>query len=436
MSSFDQFLKQKQNQPASPSQASPASVSPPPSVPTSGGHRTFAAPSLPGARPCQPILQQNPGSVWSRLEAALFAMESYFQQAGASLGIDAYIGRTNLFDYPFAVLFDCWVPIQPSDVFLTERFWLKVTLVPRPYHKYEIEYHVTAHDRGTEKVIGVFGALDAADVRSLIDHLVTRKPQPKLKAKLRASNESFDGERNEFVGTKEALLVRILGWIPIFGWIVRGIAYLIASSKGVAVRSSGRPEGDPRILVVYDSWQTVVFNAARGEAALRQDFQRSLAICPIPGLCHAVERIQYRQLDRLEEREQIVITAGRGVIYCQIYVFGTDLYLGWQSFLNRGRWVEEKLGQGRDEVTGRFVELRTVVRGTQGFSEYDYMDLNCLTEWTHAQLVSHTRQLLKNLQIDQEIDFKIIRGSRSAAGEVGEPQGEQPPAAGGFRRKS
>ena len=51
--------------------------------------------------------------------------------------------------------------------------------------------------------------------------------------------------------------------------------------------------------------------------------------------------------------------------------------------------------------------------GVQGLSEYDVMDLNCLTEWTHAQVVALTRQLLKELQIEQEINGKDLRGERS-----------------------
>ena len=122
-------------------------------------------------------------------------------------------------------------------------------------------------------------------------------------------------------------------------------------------------------------------------------------------------------LDSVEEREQIVLTAGRGIIYCQLYEFGADLYVGWQSFLNRGRWIESPVSSGVDRATGKRVEVKTVVPGTQALSEYDVMDLNCLTEWTHAQLVSLPRQLMKELQIDQEIDFKIIRGERSALNE-------------------
>ena len=76
--------------------------------------------------------------------------------------------------------------------------------------------------------------------------------------------------------------------------------------------------------------------------------------------------------------------------------------------------VESSVCRGVDRATGKTVEVRTVVPGVQGLSEYDVMDLNCLTEWTHAQVVALTRQLLKELQIEQEIDFKIYAVSVAA----------------------
>ena len=60
------------------------------------------------------------------------------------------------------------------------------------------------------------------------------------------------------------------------------------------------------------------------------------------------------------------------------------------------------------------VAVSTVVPGTQSISEYDLIDLSCLMEWTHAQLTNLAKRLLEELKIDQEIDFKIVRGERQS----------------------
>ena len=57
----------------------------------------------------------------------------------------------------------------------------------------------------------------------------------------------------------------------------------------------------------------------------------------------------------------------------------------------------------------------TVERAVQRTSEYDLVDVNCLLEWTHAQVTQVVRRYLKEREIDQEIDFTIIRGDRQSA---------------------
>jgi hypothetical protein len=405
---------------------------------------------------CQPILQRDPTNVWSKLEAARERIYTALQQACRAEGIECFVGRNNSFEYPAFTWFECWLPTPgSSDSELTERVWARITINPKPYHKFELEYAVEVHNRGRDKKWGVFGALTDSDVRAIVAHLVHQRSKPKLSLRLRQSNDSLirllDSKRNKPVGLRRSyvgmilqamivlavLLVLVLGYLQkeesglmvlsglFFG---SGFAVIIAASviysrQRVAVRSAGKSDKEPRTLLLYDFWQVVVFGAGASREILRDRFLNVLQGAPISGLSFAIERLQYLGLDRLEERDQIVLTAGRGIIYCQIYQFGADLYIGWQSFLNRGKWVEQKLERGIDRDSNQRVELRTVVPGTQAPSEYDWMDLNCLMEWTHAEITSLTRQLLKELQIDQEIDFKIVRSERRLETEAaGQPE--------------
>ena len=132
----------------------------------------------------------------------------------------------------------------------------------------------------------------------------------------------------------------------------------------------------------------------------------------------------YWGLDGKEEREQWVLTTNRAIVFCQIYRYGEDLYVGWDGHLNRGQWVEQSVGSGIDRASGDPLTIMRVVPGTQPTSEYDLSDLSCLMEWTHAQLVKLLKQLLDEKKIDQEIDFKIQRAGRGAVVRGGEASAE------------
>lgn len=80
--------------------------------------------------------------------------------------------------------------------------------------------------------------------------------------------------------------------------------------------------------------------------------------------------------------------------------------------MNLGTWRETSLRSGVDRSTGERVRLMTVEHANQWTNEYDLTDLNSLAEWTHAQVVQIVKHYLKEREIDQEIDFSIIRGER------------------------
>ncbi len=93
-----------------------------------------------------------------------------------------------------------------------------------------------------------------------------------------------------------------------------------------------------------------------------------------------------------------------------------------------GQWVEKTLAQGLDRESSQLVKVNTVEPGTQQVTEYDITDLSCVMEWTHAKLTKFVKDLMEERKIDQEIDFKILRGERqklSAPSESGGSQGKK-----------
>jgi hypothetical protein len=186
----------------------------------------------------------------------------------------------------------------------------------------------------------------------------------------------------------------------------------VAYRRPMLVRNSGRPVEEPRHLRYLDAWQTVLFDAHADAGLVKR---RVLELCNVPQekqLAMAVERIWYWGLDGKIEREQIVLRRGRGVVYCQIYGYGSDLYVGWDAHLNVGTWLEKTVASGIDRKSGQRVRLTTVTHADQPTTEYDLADLNCLLEWTHAQVTKVVKQYTEERKIDQEIDFTIIRGDR------------------------
>jgi hypothetical protein len=181
------------------------------------------------------------------------------------------------------------------------------------------------------------------------------------------------------------------------------------------VRSAGKPLAEPRFLSYLDAWQTVIFDAGADAARIRDQVLALLRHADRQRFTCAVERIWHWGLDGKAEREQIVLRHGRGLVFCQIYGYGSDLYVGWDAHLNVGTWTEKRVASGIDRGTGERVALMAVEPATQPAGEYDLVDLNCLLEWTHAQIAKVLKQYVKEREIDQEIDFTIIRGNRKDA---------------------
>jgi hypothetical protein len=214
---------------------------------------------------------------------------------------------------------------------------------------------------------------------------------------------------------------------------VVGIVGLVTISRAPRlVRSAGKPLSEPRFLSYLDAWQTVIFDAGHDVESIRKRVMSLFAHADRQRFTCAVERIWHWGLDGKIEREQIVLRHGRGVVFCQIYGYGSDLYVGWDAHLNIGTWREKQVSSGIDRDTKQRVTLMAVEPATQPTGEYDLVDLNCLLEWTHAQLAKVLKQYVKERQIDQEIDFTIIRGDRAHAANT--PEAGRKPRNRLFRR--
>ncbi len=394
-----------------------------------------ARPTAPLTQPlelldAQPILERRADNIWMHVQQARDELYDAFQHACAREGLNALVLKSGPFVYPMQVRFECWLPKQ--DRLVTERVAAVISLEPRPFHRYEWEYNLDINDRGkTKKYVGMW-RFGNNEVTQLVQYLLRRAVEPNFGSmQLRQSQIEFWKPANKINALKFdwlGLLPAALGVLGIltvaFGvgvllLIGAFVTYFLLNQRQSSVRSAGKPEGEPRELLRVDSWQVVVAGLGPDSATLRERFTHALEPPITNNFRHCVERIWYWGLDGKEEREQLVLSLGRAVVFCQIHRYDKELYVGWDAHVNLGQWAERTLVKGIDREANCLVHFNTVVPGTQRVSEYDITDVNCLLEWTHAKLTKLVRELMEERKIDQEIDFRIQRGDRQSLTNAG-----------------
>jgi hypothetical protein len=109
--------------------------------------------------------------------------------------------------------------------------------------------------------------------------------------------------------------------------------------------------------------------------------------------------------------------------FVQVDGYGQDMHVGWDGHINLGTWAEVTVAMGTHKATGEPVELRTFATGVHTANEYDYTDAAFLIEWVHAKVTQLVKRKMKEHQIDQEIDFRIVRDVPNVnAAPAGAPQ--------------
>jgi hypothetical protein len=189
--------------------------------------------------------------------------------------------------------------------------------------------------------------------------------------------------------------------------------YLYLQRRKTFVLGTGKPTYDPRVGKRLDFWQANIQQLGPRRTVIRQNLLDRLAATSPKDTLVVPEQIWYPGVDGKVEREQIVVRFQRGMGFVQIESYGDDLFVGWDTYVNAGTWVEETLSRGVDRATGAYAVANRVIPGTLQPSEYDVHDGNFLTEWLHAAVVRTVRLAMEEAKIDQEVDFSIQRGSRN-----------------------
>jgi hypothetical protein len=373
-----------------------------------------------------PFLQRDAESIWTRAMVVRDTFYALIEATYRELGIEALVRKSPDFHYPAWVSLEAWLPAAAPDA--THRVFCTFSIQPKPYAQFEFEITVACTRNGKEKKYGPCRPPPEFDVVPWARYLLDRGPLPGV-ARLRnpLMGWQFWLPKNEvprlgrdtlgIVG-KAALVAGVIFLaIPFVAFllIVGGVACLLVRRfRRKVVVNGGRPIAEPRTLRLVDNWQTVANGLGQQWQDVRDRLFRRLSEGVVFKIQSRLEDISYLTPDGIQERKQFVLTQGRGIVFCHVYPYGDDLYVGWDAHLNYGQWAEQAVAFGFDRTLGLPAVINTVVPGTIRANEYDLIDLNSLTEWAHARIVQVLKQVMAERKLDQEIDFKIVRGERQS----------------------
>jgi hypothetical protein len=409
---------------------------------------TTAINPTPAQIDARPVLVRNNRNIWSKAESERDRVYDAFAKVVQDEGIEPQLLKSPPYAYPPWVRLELWMPQESKAT--TDRAWATVTINPKACHKYESEFHLSYFRDGRKRDLPRIVPIEQRQITDLVRFLLHKGGRPSF-TRFRTPGSILILRPKNKVALRKEVLAKAGSWLLLAGILgpfilvqtgyvaeapglmlllllipLGCILLLVARRRRRMVKNEGKPQAEPRSLVRVDSWQTVIFGGGDEATSFRRRFMALLNDPPIDRFHWHEERVWHWGLDGKEEREQLLLSAGRGLVFCQIYQYGKDLYIGWDGHVNHGQWVEVEAAKGVDRGTGKRIAFMTTTPGTQWPSEYDVIDLSCLMEWTHAQLVKLAKQVIEELKIDQEIDFTILRGARQTlTAQQGEGRGRR-----------
>jgi hypothetical protein len=190
-------------------------------------------------------------------------------------------------------------------------------------------------------------------------------------------------------------------------------AALVVRARRLSVSTPAQPPVPPRLPGLVDSWHTVVSGLGRDQAGLVERIRDRLT-GGAAGLRCQVETYSYRTPNGYEQRERLVVSRRQGMVHVHVYRFGEDAFVGWHAYLNWARWAETG-AVSRRVADGVETEFRDLRPGLYVPGQFDLIDVNSLSEFVHRQVQGEIARSLREREIDQQIDFRVIRGDRERA---------------------
>lgn len=392
-------------------------------------------------------------SVFSQLEAVKERLAADLTAACAKLELPGEVTKSALHQQdPWAQWTATLVSPLNDRGRLQRRLALRVRARGVPFHRYPVLYRVELFDNDFHGVADDVLRCDAGDVERVLDALGRgRVPTRRLARRLGLPHlrpgllgvpflfgvvnkiDILRGRYDVWVGALAALgcfmagaaMVEVDGVLaaPLFVLaLVALLWWVLLLRRNHWVVSSGKPASEPRTLERWDEWQVLLPGIGRSAGVLRQELLGEITKASPPEARAVLEDEWNWGLDGKEVRARLVVTYRRALVFVHVNSYGDDLYVGWNAHVNRGQWSEVEVARGVLRGTSELVALRTVQHAVQPVTEFDLQDATSVGEFVHRHAAKLVRRLLKEHEIDVELDFKVVR-ERRVAGEGAAPGG-------------
>jgi protein-export membrane protein SecD len=365
-------------------------------------------------------------------------------------GVDALVLLSHAGNYPPWARLEAWVPAAAVRSTQHLRSELQVTVDVRPYREHKL-VHTVRLTRGKEQraISEQPGPhFTTTEAREWTLYALGRGPRPSnyhpvvdrlthLIAVLlpfvrelqhnpfegRFKNVlSLNGAKCLFLGSIIlALIGSLVGVASVFGVLqmqlgVAGLvgSWLIARHRTQRIGIPEQPTEAPRNLRLVDSWHTAIAGLASEHIEAMRQLAHQISAAEPAGIRCRSETYGYRTPNGYEQRDRLVVSKGQAIVHVHIYPFGDDIFIGWHAYLNCAQWGETA-AVSRRVVTGAATEFRDLRPERHVPNQFDLFDLNGLSELVHRTLEQEIKQLVIDNDIDQEVDFEIVRGDRSRA---------------------
>lgn len=398
-------------------------------------------------------------SLWDAAAHRRDALANHVRYILAEQRVHAELDISQPGIYPPSLTLRCWLPTgqafaDPLDTRM--RSSLDIAVDVKPFHTYKFAHQVKLEKAGRKYGLWLQPAKVALfnenDVHAWVLYALGRGSRPYSRTALILNflaglvpfigfrNKVLPSYRNQWLSPQRlgttglfgsSLLVGIPQPVTVaigaLGMLVSAAVLYLNRSKGLLVSTPPTPTLTPRTLNAWGWWDIVLPSLGTEYDSVRSRILRAVGDNR-PEHIEVLEEVASRwTANGLEQRDRVVYKNRQCEVHLHIYQLGPDLYVGWNAFINEGQWGESATSTSRRQIGSQTIEFREAMPSVYTPTDFDWIDLRGLAEFVQRRLEQIIRVLLKEQNIDIELDFRIERsGIDSHAGKAAAKTSENP----------
>ena len=356
-------------------------------------------------------------------------------------------------DYPPRLTLDSWLPVRGdygAGLDTRLRSSLEVEIGVKPFHDHKFEHKVKLLKAGRtynlqlpEKVAN----FNERDLGEWVAFAINQGHPPRRKYNsleiLLYSFLPFLAFRNKLSRTFRNSYFRPRNFVYLLAIIAAVVAFATPAYQGNVKAIAGgvaivlfavlyftraretldctppTPVETPRALTFWGSWDVVLPDLGREYSSVQPRIIQAISEDRPERFEVIEEEIPYWTPTGVEQRRRHVFQHRQCQVHVHVYNIGPDLFVGWDAFLNTNQWTDADFAVSSKRDGGRKVRFREIKPSTYDPTEFDWIDLRGLAEFVHRRIERIIKRLLKEREIDIDLDFKIVRSDIGNAGDKG-----------------